>query len=243
MITIYSITNTINNKRYIGKSKNTLSRWAGHKSYFKKETCPPDCNRYLYASVKKHGVINFKFEIIELFDVFDEVVLRDQELYWMLFYKTTDRDFGYNLRLDSSTGCATSNDTRKLQSIAQSGVRNGNHGHYWSKEQKDSMSDIAKERHARGDIYNEEWRSKISEKSTQTWSDLDKRAALSATVKIARRKYIFDQFTRDGEFIRTWESVDDIVLHNPTYKWQNIYSVCNGYKPTYMNYVWKKRDK
>lgn len=243
MITIYSITNTIDNKRYIGKSKNTLSRWSQHKSYFKKETCHPDCNRYLYASVKKYGLINFKFEVMESFDIFNEDILRDQELYWMMFYNTTDRDNGYNLRLDSSTGCMMSDDTRQLQSIVQSGSKNGNYGHYWSKEQKEHMSTIAKARHADGTIYGDEWRKKMSDAGVKTWSDLDKRKAMAVNVKLGKRKYIFDQFTREGEFVRTWVSVDEIVLHNPTYKWQNIYAVANGYKPTYMNYVWKKRDK
>jgi hypothetical protein len=159
-----------------------------------------------------------------------------------MFYNTAHSDFGYNLRLDSSTGCITSDDTRKLQSIVQSGTKNGNYGHKWSKEQKENMSTIAKERHSRADIYNDEWRKKISENSTRTWSDLDKRKKMAIKLKIAKRKYLFEQYSRAGELIRIWDSVDDIILQNPTYKWQNIYSVCNGYKPTYMNFIWKKKE-
>jgi hypothetical protein len=34
-----------------------------------------------------------------------------------------------------------------------------------------------------------------------------------------------------------------IIKANPNFKWQNIYSVCNGYKPTYMGFIWKKELK
>ena len=43
---IYGIRNTINNKIYIGKSKNILKRWASHKSELKREIKKKDTNRY-----------------------------------------------------------------------------------------------------------------------------------------------------------------------------------------------------
>lgn len=45
------------------------------------------------------------------------------------------------------------------------------------------------------------------------------------------------------DYIKTFDSVEDIILENPSYKWQNIYSVCNGYKKSYMGYIWKKELK
>jgi len=37
-----------------------------------------------------------------------------------------------------------------------------------------------------------------------------------------------------------WFSVEEIIKFNPNYKWQNIYAVCNGYKPTMYGYIWCK---
>ena len=80
----------------------------------------------------------------------------------------------------------------------------------------------------------------------QKWSWKDKpesKAQMIKSLKIAKRKYDFHQYTKTGDFIKTWNSVDDIVKENSNYKWQNIYSVCNGYKKTYMGFVWTKTLK
>jgi len=243
MIAIYSITNTVNNKKYIGACKDTTSRWYSHKCNLKKENRHKDFNKHLHADGRIYGADVFKFEIIETFETYDKSILLDREAYWMDHYNTKDRGFGYNIRQDALSGGKWAKDYCDELKGTNLGEKNPNYGNRWSDEQKQKMSDIAKDRHSGGLIYGEEWRNKMSISSIQTWSDFDKRKDMVAKVKIAKRKYIFDQFTRENVFIRTWDSVDDIILENPTYKWQNIYSVCNGYKPTYMNYIWKKRDK
>ena len=59
---IYKITNLINNKFYIGSSKNIESRWAYHKAKFKSNE---ETSNKLYSDFKKFGLENFKFEILE----------------------------------------------------------------------------------------------------------------------------------------------------------------------------------
>jgi hypothetical protein len=56
---IYKITNTLNQKIYVGKSKNPKVRWRQHKSHSKKR------NTKLYYAMRKYGVENFTFEILE----------------------------------------------------------------------------------------------------------------------------------------------------------------------------------
>ena len=65
MIGIYSITNIINGKRYIGKSINLNSRLSSHKCSLRKEVRNKDTNRYLFNAVKKYSIENFNFEVIE----------------------------------------------------------------------------------------------------------------------------------------------------------------------------------
>jgi group I intron endonuclease len=54
---VYLITNTVNGKRYVGQTNQTLARrWAGHT---RKDNC-----RYLYAAIMKYGKANFIIESI-----------------------------------------------------------------------------------------------------------------------------------------------------------------------------------
>lgn len=43
--------------------------------------------------------------------------------------------------------------------------------------------------------------------------------------------------------VREYNSVKQVIEENPDYKWQNIYSVCNGYKPSIYGYIWRKESK
>lgn len=61
MIGIYKITNKLNNKVYIGQSKNIEHRWKVHLSRYKTGR---NEHLKLYQSMKKYGIENFKFEVI-----------------------------------------------------------------------------------------------------------------------------------------------------------------------------------
>ena len=241
-IGIYSITNKITGKRYIGKSINIERRFTDHRCSLKKKECGKSTNRHLFNSVKEYGIDCFDFEIIEKFETVDESAIAEAELKWIRYYKTTDGKFGYNFRLDSDTGMIVHDETRLLMSKSRRGSDNPNFNNKWSQDQKDRMSKIAKERHSAG-YYGDEWKSKISEASTQMWTNETKKLEMAKKVSLKKRKYNFHQYTKDGVFIRTWESVEEIINDNPSFKWQNIYSVCNGYKKSYMGFVWKKEPK
>lgn len=74
MIGIYKITNTINNKIYIGQSKNIKHRFQEHKN-IKKEH-----NLHLKKAYKKYGIENFKYEILEECKLEE---LDEKEIYWI----------------------------------------------------------------------------------------------------------------------------------------------------------------
>lgn len=241
-IAIYSIRHVNSDKRYIGKSKNAELRWVTHKSLLRSETRSKDCNRHLWNAVKKHGLSNFEFSLVEIFDTVDEVLTTDRELYWMDFYKTCDREFGYNLRRDSSTRMTVHDETLAIQRTAHAGDKNANYGNRWDDDMKSSMSTIAKLRHAKG-RYGPEWKAKISKASTETWKNEELKAQMAAKVSVRKQKYGFIQYAKDGSKIKTWDTIKEIVAANPTYKWQNIYSVCNGYKNTYMGFIWRSFER
>lgn len=239
MIGIYCIEHVATGRKYIGKSRNIKYRLQSHKCGLTRPIRPKDCNRHLYAAVQKYGWDAFRTYVIEQFDTLDEAEIASAELRYIDAFDTTSRQNGFNLRRDSSTKMIVHDETLARMSEVSSGERNGNFGNKWTDEQKGRMSDIAKVRHASGK-YGDEWKAKISKASSATWSDADKKNRMAESVSVAKQKFNFEQYTRTGEFVRAWGSIKEIVSENPTYKWQNIYSVCNGYKPTYMDHIWKK---
>ena len=88
---IYCITNIINNKRYVGKTTNTIEeRWKEHCQDFKKERCE---KRPLYDAFNKYGIENFKIECLE--EVQDDNLLSEKEIYWIKELETYGSK-GYN---------------------------------------------------------------------------------------------------------------------------------------------------
>lgn len=85
---IYKITNTLNNKIYIGKTERTVeARWKEHLKNINKykDTLP------LYKAMYKYGKENFSVEAIEECTS-DE--LDDHEIYWIAYYESYGK--GYN---------------------------------------------------------------------------------------------------------------------------------------------------
>jgi group I intron endonuclease len=238
-ICIYIIRNTIDGKIYVGKTKDHVRRFTTHRSDLKTKTCRKSTNRYLWNAAQKHGASAFAFEIVEQFDTLNEITIGERELFWMDHFDSCDDRFGYNLRRDTSTGMVQHAETLKLKSVNSMGDRNPNFGKNWTDEQKKQMSLHARFRHTLG-VYDDQWRTKIGEKSTHFWSDLEKRNAMGRKVSEAKTKYQILQFSRSGVLIMKYDSVMDVVRLNPGYKWQNIYAACGGYKPTYMGFRWSK---
>lgn len=89
---VYKITNTINNKIYIGCSINIEQRWKDHKNHYN----IPNIQAYnypIYRAFRKYGIDNFNFEIIELTE---QNAIFDREKYWIQYYNSHNKDKGYN---------------------------------------------------------------------------------------------------------------------------------------------------
>lgn len=126
---IYCIINKLNNKMYIGKAKCIHSRIKSHIANCNTKSLEE--NRYLINSWHKHGRDNFDYFVLEYLNL-EETLLSERELYWQQKYNVTNRRFGYNLRLDSSTRMITHKSTRiliskRLKKEWKNGVRK-NHG-------------------------------------------------------------------------------------------------------------------
>ena len=94
VIGIYCIKNIINNKVYIGSSKNIHKRWSNHKYNFKR--FGTSVNPHLESAFKKYGINSFTFSILEVCNL-EELEIREN--YWMNTYNSRNNNFGYNINI------------------------------------------------------------------------------------------------------------------------------------------------
>jgi S-adenosylmethionine decarboxylase len=117
---VYCITNTLDGKRYIGKSINPSSRWGHH--VWLSEHPKHKHHRYLHAAMAKHGVSNFTFHVLEICET--EEAAFTKEVAWIAKYETTVRGKGYNLHEGGRGGINPSKETRQKMSDRSRGERN-----------------------------------------------------------------------------------------------------------------------
>ena len=79
---IYKITNTVNNKVYIGQTvqTNPKMRWYAHLADARRGK-----KSYLYDSIRKYGQESFVWEIIDNAESTDELNVKEE--YWLNFYR------------------------------------------------------------------------------------------------------------------------------------------------------------
>lgn len=141
MACIYKITNLINNKIYIGQTVETLEkRFWKHGSNSRSNK---DCYKrlYLYKSINKYGLSNFKPEVIVEGD-YNRFLLNDLEKHYIRLYNSNNPLRGYNATEggESSTYIRTP-EIRKRISEKLKGHSYSPKGRKLSQEQKDLISE------------------------------------------------------------------------------------------------------
>jgi group I intron endonuclease len=107
MYTVYCITNNITNKKYIGYTNDPETRWYKHQFHGKRGD--GSCTQ-LYRSMKKHGIENFTFEIIEN-NITDESLAKTREIFFIQEFNTFKS--GYNATLGGTGGDMSGYDSWK----------------------------------------------------------------------------------------------------------------------------------
>jgi group I intron endonuclease len=90
---IYIIKNKVSNKVYIGQTIRTLNgRKSEYKLAYKNKKFH---NPYLKNSFMKYGWDSFEFSILDTANTIDE--LNEKEIYYIQYYKSNQREYGYNI--------------------------------------------------------------------------------------------------------------------------------------------------
>ncbi len=108
---IYKITNKINNKVYIGSSKNITYRWKQHIDSLESKK---HHNIKLQLDWNKYGYCNFTFEILEIVKNNDNLLKREQ--YYIDKFKSYSDELGYNITIACSEG-------RKIEYEAKESIK------------------------------------------------------------------------------------------------------------------------
>jgi len=188
---IYKITNTVNQKIYIGSAIDIKRRFRQHKERLLKGN---HHSRKMQRSFQKYGIDSFVFEVLEY--VFDKSDLLKREQFYMDTMNPFDDNGFNNERIaGSKLGCKHTEETKKKMSMASKGKpKTKEHGKNISqglKGKKKSTEHVRKLAEARkGHIKSDETRAKLSlalkgmpskrkgrtfEKQSQEW--VDKRMA------------------------------------------------------------------
>ena len=120
MTGIYKITNLINNKIYIGQSIDCQRRWTEHKRSghinptFSKSI--RDYNVPIHCAMRKYGIENFQFEIIE---ECASSQLNDKEQYWIKYYQSNNKEKGYNMTAGGQQNFGLSGENHSQAKLTQ----------------------------------------------------------------------------------------------------------------------------
>ncbi|WP_346938184.1 NUMOD3 domain-containing DNA-binding protein [uncultured Clostridium sp.] len=127
---IYVIKNMVNKKVYVGQTTIGFKARYDNTDWWKKTH-----NTHLKSSVNKYGVENF--EVIEEFDIaYSLEELNKKEIYWINFYNSNNRKYGYNKKEGGSRG------KHSIESIEK--MKKAHFGAKLSKETKQKMSEVRK---------------------------------------------------------------------------------------------------
>lgn len=183
MGSIYLIRNLINDKVYVGQTRQKIeTRFSYHRSMLRAEKHDND---YLQKAWNKYGEKSFEFSILED-GIESQENLNQKEIYYISEYAATDRLHGYNLR-EGGNASKFSQDAIKSISMAQK-------KRFTRPEERKRLSDKAVVRYK-----TEEGKKFASERSKQTWKN--HRDKMLQLLSVAREKAVMARAKHYNGFI------------------------------------------
>lgn len=208
---IYKITNTLNNKIYIGLTTSTIAKRFNSHICSSRKIKDPRAS-ILHNAMAKYENIREVFSI-EQIDVANSIEeLKEKEIYWIKFYDSTNPSIGYNMTFggEGANGYHHNEKTKHLISIKTKGKKKSEATRH---RMIVAQRKLALTRHI---IPNEETRLKMSKSHKGHKTSLETKQKLSIANKGKKRT---DEMTQQNSL----RQVGKKILHNDEYK-LNIYA-------------------
>lgn len=140
MYIVYKYTNKINGKIYIGQTSFTLEQRAG------KDGSNYHGSTYFYSAIQKYGWNNFESTILK------DGLIKEEADYWEMYFikqfDAQDSKIGYNIAAGGSSGPVAESTRKKISEKAkeryQDPTKNPMYQHFWTEEQRRTMSNSRK---------------------------------------------------------------------------------------------------
>jgi group I intron endonuclease len=142
IVCVYMIQNIVNEKVYIGATKDLMVRWKHHRLALSKNR---HYNFHLQSAWNMYGEQNFRLAILERIE--DIAILSDREKYWICKFQSSINQSGYNF-LDyqeyPNKPKRFSEEIRLRMSLAKKGKPSNRKNYRHSEETKKKISEKAK---------------------------------------------------------------------------------------------------
>lgn len=259
---IYKITNTVNNKVYVGQAVNLGTRYGRHLYRIKRNE---HHNDYIQRAFDKYGENSFKYEILE--EIKDLSLLDSREKFWIDHHGGINSDDTYNLK---DPLLNEYNDyVKKKMSKSSLGKNNPNYGNKWTDEQKEKASKnkkgvtledrigkdkakLVKQKMSKsqaGRKHSEETKEKIREanigEKNPAYGKGDRQLGDKNPMwgkESENRKPIL-QYTKEGVLVKEYDFISQV--YEDGFSVGNVSNCARklkGYK-THKGYIWKYKDK
>ena len=263
---IYLITNKVNGKKYVGQHCGTTdSRWKQHLAAALKLEDP----KPLYAAIRKYGVENFSYEVLEVLgNDANEALLDEREKFFIKEYDTFIKNGkGYNLTLggDGVIGAFCRSETKKKMSDAIDRTDYAKYDPETGKLLKiyNKLSDAAEDNGVRnsGTIpstakynLNQDGKYKsvsgfiwLSSKNGSDFPEFIIPSGKKLTKKIVRKKQSYSteisQYALSGLLVHIWDEPPRDVANSMSIPYKSLLDVLSGKKKTVGGYFWRRFPK
>ena len=232
--TVYKHTSP-NGKIYIGiTSQKLYQRFQNGNGYNKSPR--------FEGAIKKYGWKNFKHEV--LFEGLTKDEAEQKEIELISLYKSNDRRYGYNIANGGNTVGTLSKETKEKLAMAQRGRTASTEARkkmsYSHKRENLSEETIQKMRSShKGKKLSAETKSKIGSKHKGKKNSNDVIEKMINAKKIKSKPFL--QFTKDGQFVREWDSLSAYERELGRNK-RHIGRCLKGEVETAYGYVWKYKE-
>lgn len=194
------------------------------------------------GAIKKYGWENIKHEV--LFDNLTKEEAEKKEIELISLYKSNDRRYGYNIANGGNTVGTLSQETKEKLATAQRGRSASTEARqkmsYSHKRENLSEETIQKMRYShKGKSLSAETKAKIGSRHKGKKNSNEVIERMINAKKGKSKPFL--QFTKDGKFVREWDSLSAYERESGKNK-RHIGRCLKGEVETAYGYVWKYKE-